>query len=163
MGAFFDLMLGYLLTWEAVVIIAVLGIWAEHSESRGVAVFLALVGMAVAYFTFNVPIMYIVYGVIAYMLFGVLWSFYRYRRYVIKRVEDVKNEREAIRASVARDIHPSRMLGTITAWIVIWPFSLIDNFIGDVIDAIESLVKTVFKGVYHRIYTSAIGKLNLPQ
>jgi hypothetical protein len=51
------------------------------------------------------------------------------------------------------------MLDTITAWILIWPFSLTENLCGDIIHFIETLVKKVFKGVYNRIYENAVGQL----
>jgi hypothetical protein len=51
------------------------------------------------------------------------------------------------------------MLPTITAWITIWPFSLVENFVGDIINFIQDLVQKVFRGIYHKIYDSAVAAL----
>jgi hypothetical protein len=64
----------------------------------------------------------------------------------------IKREKE----EVVRRLHPKAMLGTIVQWILIWPLSMIENLIGDLIHAIESLVTRWFRGVYHTIYDSAV-------
>jgi hypothetical protein len=51
------------------------------------------------------------------------------------------------------------MWPSITAWVMIWPFSLIENFVGDIINAIQALVKKVFRGIYYKIYDSAVEAL----
>ncbi|HET8688451.1 MAG TPA: hypothetical protein VFM18_17710 [Methanosarcina sp.] len=137
----------------------ILGILFEHNAARGWAIFTGLIATVVAYFTFQIPLIDIAYGLAAYIALGVVWSFYRYKRHVMEEVRKVEDKDDAAKRYVIRELHPSAMLGTITAWILIWPFSIIDNLIGDVINAVETLVRTVFRGVYHRIYENAVEKL----
>ena len=96
----------------------------------------------------------------AYLVVGVLWSFYRYKRFIVAKIELLTDINYTPWNNI-NDYHPSRMLDTITAWIIIWPFSLTENLCGDIINGIETLVKKVFKGVYNRIYENAIKQINI--
>jgi len=58
------------------------------------------------------------------------------------------------------EIHPTRQWKKITQWITMWPFSFISNFSRDVIQAVEDVVKRFFRGIYNRIYNSAVSKLD---
>lgn len=144
----------WFVSWPALVVFCVFGIWAEHSESRGFAIFWALVAAVAAFFYFNMPLLDIAIYAVAYLVVGVVWSFYRYKRFIVAKIEGLK----LINSKMERvgDFHPSKMLDTITAWIIVWPFSLIENLCGDIINGIETLVKSVFKGVYNRIYEKAV-------
>lgn len=159
MTAIFDFVLGIALSPIFFGVLILLGILFEHNAARGWAIFTGLIATVVAYFTFQVPLLYIVYGLIGYVIVGVLWSFYRYKRHVTEKVRAAEGADDYKKQTLVRELHPSAMLGTITAWIIIWPFSIIDNLIGDVISTIETLVRTVFRSVYHRIYESAMSKL----
>ena len=146
-------MVTYLITWPVLVTLCVFGIWCEYSESRGFAVFWALVTSVLAFFYFKMSLIDIAIYSFAYLVIGVIWSFYRYKRFIVSKTERYK----AGEYLVFNDYyHPSKMLDTITAWIIIWPFSLIESLCGDIIKGIETLVKKVFKGVYNRIYENAI-------
>jgi hypothetical protein len=147
----------YFLTWPALVALCVFGIWAEHVEARGFAVFWALVAGVSAFFYFNVSLESIAISSIGYVCFGIVWSFYRYKRFITAKVDSITEMNYRIER--LEQYHPSKMLDTITAWIIIWPFSLIENLCGDIINGIENLVKTVFKGVYNRIYNAAVADL----
>ena len=142
------------ISWPALVLFCIFGIWAEYSESRGFAVFWTLTTAVSAYFYFNVSIFDIGFYALGYLVAGVVWSFYRYKRFIVAKVESF-NESTS-RWDNIEQYHPSNMLDTITAWIIIWPFSLIENICGDIINGIESLVKGVFKGVYNKIYNTAV-------
>lgn len=148
----------WFISWPALVAFCLFGIWSEHSESRGFAVFWALVAAVSAYFYFNIPLVDIGFYALAYLVLGVVWSFYRYKRFIVAKVETL-NEMNYRLESISQ-YHPTKMLDTITAWIIIWPFSLLENLCGDIINGIETLVKKVFKGVYNRIYESAIKDIN---
>ena len=146
----------WFISWPALVVFCLFGVWCEHSESRGFAVFWALVAAVSAFFYFNVPLIDIAVYAALYLLTGVVWSFYRYKRFIVAKIEQIVNSNYGR----PEDYHPTKMLDTITAWIVIWPFSLLENLCGDIINGIETLVKKVFKGVYNRIYENAINDIN---
>jgi hypothetical protein len=153
-----DAILVFLTAWvvsgPSLVLFCMFGIWAEYIEARGFAVFWALVATISSYFYFNVSILDIGFYALGYLVVGVIWSFYRYKRFIVAKVESLREMNTNLNR--LGDYHPSKMLDTITAWIIIWPFSLIENLCGDIINGIETLVKRVFKGVYNRIYEKAI-------
>jgi hypothetical protein len=140
-------------SWPALVLFCMFGIWAEYIEARGFAVFWALVSAVSAFFYFDVPLQSIAIASVGYLCFGLVWSFYRYKRFIVQKLEDMTTWSKY---DSPDRYHPSKMLDTITAWIIIWPFSLIENLCGDIINGVETLVKRVFKGVYNRIYETAL-------
>jgi hypothetical protein len=64
-----------------------------------------------------------------------------------------------VRKGAADRLHPLAMLSTLTAWVIIWPFSMVENLAGDVINMIRTAISTVFRSVYNRIYESAVRDL----
>jgi len=152
---------GIVAAWGIIILSAlvILGILFEHNGARGWSVFSALLVAATAYLFFNVSLLMIAVGAVAYIAIGLVWSFYRYKRHASDVVEANKNESANVKERALRDLHPKAMLPTITAWITIWPFSLVENFVGDIINFIQDLVQKVFRGIYHKIYDSAVAAL----
>lgn len=150
---------GFMLTWPALIALLFFGILFEHNGARGWAVFTALVGAAVAYFFFSVSLVTLAISAVGYIAIGLVWSFWRYKREADMVVQANKNEAQSVRERALARLHPRTMLPTITAWIMIWPFSFIENFVGDIINAIQALVQKVFRGIYHRIYDAAVASL----
>lgn len=153
--------LGLVSAWGLVIlaVLAVLGILFEHNGARGWSVFSALLVAVVAYVAFSVSLLHIALGAVAYIVIGVLWSFYRYKRHADKVVETNKDASSREKEIALARLHPKAMLSTLTAWIVIWPFSFVEHFVGDIINAIQTLVTKIFRGIYHRIYDSAVAAL----
>lgn len=143
----------------------VIGLLAEHNESRGWAIFLILVASVVSANYFKLTAIEIATYAGIYGVIGVLWSGWRYKRHVAKEIDRARRAKggapfnEAERRFLQNDLNPSRMTGTLVAWILVWPFSVIDSSIGDLISAVTILVRTVFKGMYTRIYNSAMDRL----
>lgn len=150
---------GFLFTWPALLVLVLLGILFEHNGARGCAVATSLAVMAVSYFYFNISLLALGLGTLGYILLGLVWSFYRYKRHANKVVEEYKNRSDSDKERALKNLHPTNMLSTITAWIIIWPYSFIENFVGDIINAIQLLVQKIFRGVYHRIYNNAVVSL----
>lgn len=148
-----------LLTWPALVVLAILGILFEHNGARGWSVVTAFAVAAVAYFFFSVSLLSIAIGAVVYIVIGLIWSFWRYKRHAQKVVAEHKDSDARTKGRALEHLHPKAMLATITAWIVIWPFSLIENFVGDIINFVQDLVVKYFRGIYHRIYDSAVSAL----
>lgn len=150
---------GFLLTWPALLVLLFVGILSEHNGSRGFAVVSALALMVVSFFFFNVSLISLAIYAAGYIVIGLIWSWYRYKRHASGVVEKNLNASDAIKEQALRGLHPKAMLSTITAWILIWPFSLVENFVGDIITFVQTLVSKIFRGIYHRIYDSAVAAL----
>lgn len=141
------------------VVLVFLGILFEHNGARGWSVFAAILVAGVAYISFNVSLMMLAVGAAGYIVIGLVWSFWRYKRHAAKVVEKNRGESASVRERALYQLHPKEMLGTITAWIMIWPFSMVENVVGDILNLIQDLVRKVFRGVYHKIYDSAVAAL----
>lgn len=152
----------YVLTWQALLIALLIGIAFEHGGHRKSAVFAGLVAMAISYYYFDVPLKTIWYYVALYIAVGLVWSFWRYKIYLSKEVKwlsDQKWDNQEEKEVAVKRLLPSNNLERITSWIIVWPFSVIENTLGDIITAIQSLVTKFFKGVYHRIFVAATADL----
>ena len=141
------------------VVLAFFGIIAEHNDSRGWSIFWMILAAVVAYFAFNVSLTTLAIGSVAYIVIGLFWSFWRYKRHASKIVEKFRGASAPEKERALKALHPKEMLSTITAWIMIWPFSMIENMIGDLITGIQMLVTKFFRGVYHKVYDSAVAAL----
>lgn len=150
---------GAMLSWPFLIAVLLFGVLAEHSSSRGFAVFFAIIAAIVAYFLFSIPLVTLAIAAGGYVVIGLVWSFWRYKRHADATIAEYKHSSAHDREYALRRLHPKAMLGTISAWVIIWPFSLIENLVGDVITAIHTMISKVFRGVYYRIYDSAVTKL----
>lgn len=157
------LITGYLANWFALAGLITLVILFEHNEARGWAIFTAIIVAIVSYFFFKVDWQTIVVGAGIYVLVGVVWSFWRYKRWVETKVAALKNRSKEIDKYDLQRLQPNENLDTIVAWIIIWPFSAIENLTADIINGIERLVTTVFRTVYTKIYESATSGLSVKQ
>ena len=152
--------LAYLLTWPALVIILALGVICEARESHAWAIFMGIVGAMVAFFFFDISLQLLAIGFVAYMIVGFVWSFWRYKRFVDKRVADGRWEyHHSTNKAFKESLLPTKNLDKITTWIIVWPFSMVENVIGDFINLVHTAITTYFKSVYIRIYDSAISKI----
>jgi hypothetical protein len=147
----------YLLTWPALVAVLLLGIAFEHTGNRKSAVFAGLVAMGISYFYFAIPLSTIWGYLVAYFVIGVVWSFWRYKLYVglmAKALGARTWKTQADKDRAIDELLPSNNLERITSWIIVWPFSVIENVLGDIITMIQGLVTKVFKGVYYKIFVA---------
>lgn len=150
---------GYLLTWPVLGFLVTWAIYAEHSDSTGWAVFVSMVAGVIAFFMFNIPLQTLLYSALVYAVTGIVWSFWRYKRYVEVSVDEIKkkdytNDIYSKKSALER-LSPKEMTGLIVSWIVIWPISLVENLVSDVITGLEKLVRTWLNQIYTGIYKSA--------
>jgi hypothetical protein len=143
----------------------VFGLFCEHNDARGWTIFALIVAGIVGLNLYHLPLILLAYAAIPYIIVGVIWSFWRYKRHVSAKVAEYQ-EKGNIDGYTDLDnikarLHPNKMLGTIVAWIIVWPLSFIDSFLGDIINVLESLVTTVFKRVYYSIYDKAVAAFDV--
>jgi len=152
---------GFLFTWPALALLVTLAVWFDYADWRGTAVFLSLVAMASAYFYFNLTWQQLLYYTAGWLGIGLLCSFWLYKSFVDKQVRLFKlgTSRYSKKESLVEFIKPTRNIPKIVSWIFIWPVSITQTMLQDVIRFVEHLVSTVFRGVYNRIYESAVAAL----
>ncbi len=150
---------GYLLNWYALIILLIIGSTFESHGSHGWAVFVGLVAMTSAYFFFNIATSSLLLYGIAYLVAGFVWSFWRYKRHADKVVDSCKAMSDSYKKREMELLAPNKMLDKITTWVVIWPFSMLENVLGDVFSLVQTAISKFFKGVYNRIYASAVAQV----
>lgn len=152
---------GFVAGWAVMilVVLALFGIIAEANDARGWSVFWMIIAAAVVYVSFNISLMMLAIGLVGYIIIGLFWSFWRYKRHAAKVVQENRDASSMQKERVLAQLHPKAMLGTITAWIMVWPFSMVENLVGDLITGIQMLVTKFFRGVYHRVYDAAVAAL----
>jgi hypothetical protein len=158
---------GFLFTWPALLALFFFGVMFEYWNRRGLAVFIGIVAAVSAYFYFDIPLLTIAYYSAGYFAIGLVWSFWRYKRYVEVAVNDYNknpfggrgSSSPGYKESLIESLKPSNQWQTIMAWIFIWPFSAVENLTADLIRVIEMVVKKFFRGVYNRIYEAAVAAL----
>lgn len=93
----------------------------------------------------------ILIGVIAYVLIGVAWSFFRWYRYVQKAVKE-DSKLKAGDYAIAPSHNSSRIIG----WIAYWPWSLIWNITGDFFTTLYERLSNVYQSISDKVANSAI-------
>lgn len=148
---------GWLLSWPSLAILCGLGILFEHNEAHGMAIFLALITAASAFFFFDVTAVHLAVVAVAYLVVGVAWSFWRYRRFVRSAVERITRESHSpdILSIKLGSLKPSSNTEKIVGWVIVWPFSAVDSIVGDLISIVTELVTTTFRKIYVSIYNAA--------
>jgi hypothetical protein len=97
-------------------------------------------------------------GVVVYAAAGMVWSIYRWYRFVKEKAEDFRKRygtslTDSQRRDLKSEISVSSNKALITGWIAYWPWSLVWNITGD-------FFKTIYEqlqGVYQRIVDKALG------
>lgn len=97
-------------------------------------------------------------SVLVYVVAGVIWSIFRWFRYVKECADYYKQYPSQSNYSSLQDkIDAGENKSRITAWIAYWPWSLVWNLIGDVCVTIYEQLQ----GVYQNISNKALK--NIPQ
>lgn len=150
-------MTGVMLSWPAFIILVIWGIMCEANGADGWTVFVGIVTALVAFFFFDVSLKMLALISVAYLCIGVAWSMWRYKRHLRKMVQDLKGKSET---EISRTLSRARVdyfIGKITSWVLIWPFSVIENCIGDFIVLLQNSIK----GIFERMYRSAESELGV--
>lgn len=172
---------GYIVTFPGIVALVILGVLCAHDDCNKTAVFIGLLLAIASLVVYHVPILLLIECTVGYLTVGVLWSFWRYKRYLnycikhkkykakysnswVEHSNSKNSHTESLKLSNFIDsLHPMQNLDKIVSWILIWPFSVIELGAGDIIDGVQTLVRGLFKGVYTRMYLKAIQPLIEPQ
>ena len=150
---------GYLLTWPGFIILLFIGVIFESYEEHGVAMLTGIVSAVVAYFFFHIDPMSIITYIIGYFVIGFGWCILRYKRKAADVVEKYKTSGKHDRERALANLHPVKMLNSLTTWVLVWPFSMVENVSGDLIKLIQTTITKVFKGIFNRIYDQAVEQL----
>ena len=148
------------LTWWFVVGMFFWVILAVHSESDVWSfVGIAILG-AVTYFFFGLDPATVGYGLLAYIPTGIGWSIFRWKRHCKRAFSSYSPDTKdndpwtgalSSKQDLIRLLDPKRQMNKIITWIFVWPFSFLDNLIGDIIDLVRDFVKKYLIQIYNNI------------
>lgn len=148
-------------------LLVVLTVIFEHKEKTGMAIMTFIfTTFCVFYFgTIEFELKKFLMALLAYGIIGIVWSFWRYKRYVEVKSEAAYAKHKSAEMSqfdqrylnlALESLQPKNMTGKIVQWIIIWPFSMIENILGDLIVLIEKIVTGSLNSIYQKIYTHSV-------
>jgi hypothetical protein len=168
---FFFLILGYVLTIPALIIILLIATYQESREHHTWAAFLMIVSLTIIYFIFEIKLIHALIVAAAYIPIGMIWSVFRWKIHckrstekakndLLNRHEDVTSNRfkgndSFISIHLKDSIDVRRNTDKLVLWVVCWPISIIERSIGDAIHAVRFMVTDWFGSVFQRISDSA--------
>lgn len=154
--------LAYLLTFPALMALILLGIIFEFYDNV-LSIYTGIAAALVAYFMYNIPLATL--GIYAgiYLVVGIVWSFWRFKRYTDQKVDEyntITDKRDSDYNRLLERISLKSSTGRIVAWITVWPFSMIENLTSDIVKLLKSLVTDVLKYFYTVIINNAVSKID---
>jgi len=173
--AFWFLVVGSIWTVGALTLFV---LWLVHEESDGWAILWMVALGAIIYHIFRIDTMTLLIGAGAYIPIGIFWSFYRWKRFCNTKVNDY-NERKTARLAVDEveavqqlahweernldslkdQVSPGNNITRLVNWIIIWPFSVVENVLGDLYDMVVDLVKVHLINLYTKISSNALNNV----
>lgn len=174
----------YLLTPFGFVVFLLIGAFVEHRKGTGFAVFAAIVWTfisvlgviavvepagSVQFVWSNLLVDHILYYTVGYGIIGIVWSVWRYRKHVktqhayimsdsfAKQFHGGHDRVNSYRVERLEALAPLHQMDNIVCWIIIWPFSLLENLVGDLYDLLAAFVSRVCIGMYRKLYNAIVG------
>ena len=146
-------------------------LWLVHEECQGWSIFwLGLLGF-IAYHATGISLTTAAIYAVVYIPIGIVWSMYRWKRFCSTKVEENNDyvdmieasgttpspmEEDRRKAALQVTLSPTSNITRCVHWIMAWPFSAIENVLGDLYDMIVTLVKTYLINVYASIAGNAL-------
>lgn len=139
-------------------LLVVLTVIFEHKEKTSMAIMTFIfTTFCVFYFgTIEFELKKFLMALLAYGIIGVVWSFWRYKRYVEVKSAEMSQFDQRYFNLALESLQPKNMTGKIVQWIIIWPFSMIENILGDLIVLIEKIVTGSLNSIYQKIYIHSV-------
>lgn len=147
--------LGYLLNPFALVGLFIVSCLLSSRGSAFLATVFGGLAMTIVVRLFDVPFSYVLYAIPAYLVIGLVWGIWRYKRHVTKKTKDMGSMTASARNHLVRELHPKQMMGRIVGWTITWPFSVVGSMFEDFIAGIEHVIKEWLGGIYTAIFKQA--------
>lgn len=170
----FEVIFACIISWYAIGFLSVFAIIAQlHKEESGwVFIWVASIIVIMTQLNVTVTPTHLMYGLPAYALLGILWSFWRYKRYVAEQIaqthevfkdfqeEDSEKYSRYMKSTITR-VAPGNKITMIVHHIIFWPVSAFCNIFADIFDLVSKFVKHYMIGIYSRILNNEITKYKI--
>lgn len=140
----------------------------EHHEYEGWGIFGLILLVITFYIILDINTKYLIISSILYIPLGIAWSIYRWKRHCSSVMEDYDIDVKLAgceldsyqKGRFIDRLKASNNITKIVNWVIVWPFSLLDNLIGDIIDFVTQVIKKHLIGIYNKISAGNIEKIN---
>ena len=166
---------GIVLWWPIIIPLVLVAIWVEHNDSHGWMAFWAILIHVWLFKFFEIDQTFALYYAAGYVPVGVVWSIYRWKRYVDTFIADRKQWETDLRVVTISggyantnfifNVDEVRECLTllnnkekILCWVMGWPISLVESFLGDLVHQLWMFISVRLGGIYKKIVDSAIDK-----
>ncbi len=153
----FEFITGFItgMGWWLIIPLLIITMFIEHNERHGWAFIFTCVSLISAKVVFGLSWTVIGYCTLAYIPIGIMWSLWRWKRHCKSVVAEYKNLDDYVSDRTLNRIRKSIEFNStsvekIIMWVFVWPFSLIDSLIGDLIDLVEVFVRSIAKSTYKK-------------
>lgn len=156
-----------LVTLPTLIGVVFIALMFESFSRTKVAAFLAVIAIAMAYMIFQFNPWYL----LAYPVIGIVWSVWRWRAHVATKVKEIylSGDKRLIKdlddyldegkySHMIEAVVPRCNLGLLSAWVIVWPVSMVANVVGDTVRGIQSFLINQLGGVFNNITRSQIRK-----
>lgn len=99
----FETILAIVVTWQALTFFVILGLFCERAESHFWSDVWLVASIAVAFMYFHISLAAALYSSIGYIALGLVWSFWKYKRYIGRKFSDLKASGEVQRENLERN------------------------------------------------------------
>lgn len=154
-----EAIVAFVLSWWVFVPLCLIIGWVVHNEEAGWAMFLTVCSIAILCGILQLSVVTIGIGAIVYLPIGLVWSIWRWKRkvnYIVRQVQDGDMSSDRGREEVL----VRNNLQNLVSWVIVWPFSVVESFIGDIVELVQIAVRNWFRSVYEKISNDAIQKID---
>lgn len=166
-----EFVLGFILGagWWIIVPLAILSLLCEHNDSSGWAVFFGVPLVWLIFSMFGLGTGALLWSLAVYFPVGILWSHWRWKRKIASVVKEAKvmledyvdtGKRNSIKLRYSNEIIFNRNIGQIVLWVFAWPFSMLESFLGDLIDLVEAFLRKIADATYTKWSKEATDKID---
>ena len=124
--------------------------WSTHYEWEIFSLIILALFIGSTYLIFQLSISTIIISALLYIPIGIGWSMYRWKRYCSYVLTDLKKNGTQYKYN-SKTLDPTENISKIVHWIFVWPFSALDNLVGDVIDSVYKFIEVKVIHVYKNI------------
>lgn len=155
-----EFLIGVIISPWMLVSILIASTFFEANHRSGMVSFLLIGALAISYFLFSPAPVQVAYVVLGWVPVGLIWSLFRWKRYVSGVVERAKKDNTpSSDIYLQSDLSLKENLYKIVYWISAWPISFVESIIGDFLRMIQVLVLKIAKGTFARISERALKDL----
>lgn len=150
--------------WFLIIPLLLVSTVFEHNERSGWAFIFAIPAFVSLAFIFTLTVWQTVAILCAYVPIGLVWSYFRWQRRISKTLKTLEEDLARFKAGKSVGLHATENdikdearhnidfdqcnRQRVILWVMAWPFGVIESFVGDIIDGIDSFIRATAQRTY---------------